>query len=251
MLKRIIARLDAKQQKIIKGINLEGWKIIGNLDEFSKKYYEQGADELLIIDSVASLYNRDKIIETIKKITKDVFVPITVGGGIRSFQDAADLFMSGADKIAINSAAILKPKILKKLSDNFGSQSVVSSIQAKMIGKKKWTAYFESAREDSGLDVIDWAKKCEQYGAGEILFTSVDKDGTEEGYDLYLAEEISKNISVPIIFSGGYSCFKDIQLLNKIENIDAFAIGTSLHKNNSNIKRIKSLAKKNKINVRH
>ncbi len=248
--KRIIARLDAKQDKLIKGINLEGWRIIGDLKEYAKKYYLHGADEILIIDSVASLYNREKLKEVIKKITKDVFIPITVGGGIRTFKDASDLFLSGADKIAINSAAIISPNIIKKLALSFGSQSIVSSIQAKKISKGKWTAYYESAREDSNMDVIEWAKKCQDLGAGEILITSVDRDGTENGYDLELAKEISKNISVPIIFSGGYGNFSDLISLNKIQNIDAFCIGTSLHKNLSKIKGIKSQAKKKNILIR-
>ena len=151
--KRIIARLDAKEDKLIKGINLEGWRIIGNLDKFAHKYF-RGADELLIIDSVASLYSRDKLKNVIKKITKNVFIPITVSGGIRSVKDAAEIFFSGADKIAINSAAIINPKIIKKLSLSFGSQSIVSSIQAKKVGKK-WNAFYESAREDSGIDVFN------------------------------------------------------------------------------------------------
>ena len=162
-------------------------------------------------------------------ITKNVFIPITVGGGVRSFKDAVDLFMSGADKIAINSAAILQPNIIKKLAKNFGSQSVVSSIQAKKIGEKKWTSYYESARENSNLDVIEWAKKCESYGAGEILITSVDKDGTEWVW-WKLSGEISKNIKIPIILSGGFGKTNDIIKINKKSNVDAFAIGTTLHK---------------------
>ena len=158
--------------------------------------------------------------------------------------------MSGADKVAINSAAILQPKIIKKLANNFGSQSVVLSIQAKKINEKKWTSYFEAAREDSNIDVIEWAKKCESLGAGEILITSVDKDGTEEGYDEELAEEISKNIKVPVIFSGGFNNLKDIIRLNNKASIDAFAIGTSLHKNVTNIKKLKKDLKQKKINVR-
>ncbi len=250
MFKRIIARLDAKENNLIKGINLEGWKIIGDLEKYSKKYYNQSADELIIIDSVASLYDRKKIKEIIAKITKNIFIPITVGGGIRTFNDAVELFMSGADKIAINSAAIINPKILKKLVTNFGSQSIVSSIQAKKVGKKKWNAYYESAREDSKLDVIKWAKKCEILGVGEILITSIDQDGTEEGFDLDLAEEISKNIKVPVIFSGGFNSSKDILHLNKKSNIDAYALGTSLHNNKTNIKKLKKYLKDNKINVR-
>ena len=250
MIKRIIARLDAKENKLIKGINLEGWKIIGELEKYAKKYYSQGADELLIIDSVASLYDRDKINEIIKVITKNVFIPITVGGGVRSFKDAVDLFMSGADKIAINSAAILQPNIINKLAKNFGSQSVVSSIQAKKIGEKKWTSYYESARENSNLDVIEWAKKCESFGAGEILITSVDKDGTESGYDESLAEEISKNIKIPIILSGGFGKTNDIIKINKKSNIDAFAIGTTLHKDKLNIRKIKKELNKLKLKIR-
>ena len=247
--KRIIARLDAKQDKLIKGINLEGWRIIGDLKEYAKKYYLHGADEILIIDSVASLYNREKLKEVIKKITKDVFIPITVGGGIRTFKDAVD-FLSGADKIAINSAAIISPNIIKKLALSFGSQSIVSSIPGKKYLKGNGQLITESAREDSNMDVIEWAKKCQDLGAGEILITSVDQDGTEKGYDLELAKEISKNISVPIIFSGGYGNFSDLISLNKIQNIDAFCIGTSLHKNLSKIKGIKSQAKKKNILIR-
>ena len=148
---RLISRLDTKTDQLIKGIHLEGWRKLGDASEFCKKYYSEGVDEILLIDSVASLYNRDKLLKVIEKIASNVFVPITVGGGIKNCDDAYELFKSGADKIAINTGAILNPKIIEEISKNFGAQSLVLSIQAKKEGDLKWRCYYDAGREKSNL----------------------------------------------------------------------------------------------------
>ncbi|MBD1171187.1 imidazole glycerol phosphate synthase cyclase subunit, partial [Pelagibacterales bacterium SAG-MED04] len=164
---RIIPRLDIKGENLIKGIQLEGVRVIGNPNIFAKKYYNNGADELLYMDAVASLYGRNNLKELIKKAVKDVFIPITVGGGIRSIEDAYDILRSGADKIAINTAAVIRPNLIKELSNEFGSQSIVVSIEAKQQSKFDWEVYVESGREKTGIKVFDWIKKAESLGAGE------------------------------------------------------------------------------------
>src|SRR3989338_7365239 len=184
--KRMIARLDIKAPHLVKGVQLEGLRKLGDPHDFAVRYYEQGIDELLYVDIVASLYERNSIIDLVREHTRDVYVPITVGGGIRSFLDARNVLLSGGDKIAINKAGLKNPAIFREISEQFGSQSVVAHIEAKSIGRNKWEAYYDNGRERSGRDVIEWAEEAVFMGAGEILLTSVDKEGTAKGMDLNL-----------------------------------------------------------------
>ena len=206
---RIIPRLDIKGPNLIKSIQFEGLRIIGDPNTFAKKYYKEGADELLYMDVVASLYGRNSLMDLISNAVKDVFIPITVGGGIRSIENAGEVLRSGADKVAVNTAVVKNPKLITQLKDKFGSQSIVVSIEAKKIDNG-WEAYTENGREKTGLDVIHWAKKCSNMGAGEILLTSVDREGTRKGFDLELINEVKKHINIPLIVSGGMSSPKDI-----------------------------------------
>ena len=247
---RIISRLDVKGKNLIKGINLEGLRVVGDPNKYAIKYYEQGADEILFIDSVASLYDRNNLIDIVKLACRNIFVPFTVGGGIRNLKDAEKLFISGADKISLNTAAIENPKLINELAKNFGSQAIVISIEAKKISDSKWIAYTNNGRENTNKDVIDWAKKATDHGAGEILLTSVDNEGTLKGFDDDLVNEICKNIKIPVIVSGGFG--KPEHLLNPVKKfgVDAIAIAHCLHYNKFSLREIRDFALNQNIKVR-
>ena len=247
---RLIGRLDIKGPNLIKGVHLEGLRVIGSPKEFAMKYYLDGIDELLYMDTVATLYGRNNLLDIVKEVGKNVFIPMTVGGGIRSVDDAYKLLNAGADKVAINTAAVAKPKIIEEISKRFGSQCVVLSIEAKKIDLDRWEVYTNNGREKTGLDVIEWAKKASLLGAGEVLLTSVDQEGTTKGFDINLIKKVKENISIPVIASGGMG--KTIDLIEVINNcnVDAVAMAHVLHKNILTVKTIKqSLLSKN-INVR-
>ena len=193
---RMIARLDIKGPNLIKGIHLEGLKIVGNPNEYATKYFNEGADELLLMDSVASYYGRNNLIDVIKKAAENVFIPITVGGGIRSKEDAHKILRNGADKVALNTAAVTNPNLINDLAKIFGSQCIVISIEAKKISNDKWEVFTQNGRNKTGLDVISWVKKVISLGAGEVLLTSIDKDGTK-GFDLDLIKEFQRFVSSP------------------------------------------------------
>ena len=226
---RVIGRLDVKGRRLIKGIQYEGVRVIGDALDFAKKYYADGIDELVYIDAVASLYGRPSMTDLLKDTVQDVFVPVTAGGGINSVDDVRNLLSSGADKVAINTGAIRCPTLISEISDRFGSQCVVVSIQAKQIGDDKWEAYVECGRERTGVDVLEWAQKVESLGAGEILLTAIDKDGTYRGADLALTKLVAQSASIPVIASGGIGSEDDI--IDAIDEgyADALAIGKALH----------------------
>jgi len=246
---RLIPRLDIKGENLIKGIQLEGLRIVGDPSEFAKKYYDLGADEILYMDSVASLYGRNNLSSLIKKTTKDVFIPITVGGGIRSVKDAYDIFISGADKIAVNTAAVKNPQLIFDLVEKFGSQSIVISIEAKKIDNNNWEVFTECGREKTGIKVIDWVKKSVELGAGEILLTSVDREGMLNGYDLDLIKIVSNEIQIPLIASGGMSEAADI-LTAVTAGADAISMASVIHYNKVSLEEIRKVALENNIDVR-
>ena len=239
---RIIARLDIKNHNLIKGINLEGLRVVGSPNKFAIKYFENGVDELIFMDCVASLYNRNNLVDIIKEATKNIFVPITVGGGIRSIADAEKLFVSGADKIAINTHAINEPELIKNLSRKFGSQAIVLSIEAKKVNESKWEAYTDNGRQQTGLDVIEWAKIGVDKGAGEILLTSIDMEGTGNGFDYELIKKVSETVNVPVIASGGFGKPADMVQAIKYGRADAVAIADSIHYNKFDLKKIRKEA---------
>lgn len=246
---RIIARLDIKNEFVIKGIQLEGLRKIGEIKSVVKKYYDDGIDEIFILDAVASYYDRDSLYDIISEISKNVFIPITVGGGVRTIECIKKLLKSGADKVAINSAAVKNPNFLKEASNYFGSQSIISNIDVKKnnIG---WQVYIENGREPTNKFIKDWIKEVQDLGVGEILVTSVDRDGTKKGFDINLYSELDKFVQVPLIASGG--CKSDNDLLNLFQNtdVDGAAIGSIFHYNISSINSCKDILKKNKIDVR-
>lgn len=247
---RIIARLDIKNENLIKGIHLEGLRKLGDPNSFAKEYYDDGIDEILYMDSVASLYGRNSLEVILKKTVKNIFVPITVGGGIRSVLDARRMFLNGADKVAVNSAAIKNPKLISDLANKFGSQSVVVSIEAKNIENGKWEAYIDNGRERTGKDVMEWAKQSINFGAGEILITSIDREGTMRGFDFDLVNNISKYSSVPIVISGGMSKLSDIESILNEERIDGAAIASFIHYKKMRVNEIKNNLIKNSNRIR-
>ena len=247
---RIIPRLDIKNENLIKGIHLEGLRVIGNPNQFAKNYFENGADEILYIDLVASLYRRSKLTSILRETVNDVFIPITVGGGIRNVSDVMDLLNSGADKVAINTAAVNNPKLIKHVSRTFGSQCMVLSVEAKKTESNKWEVYTDCGRERTGLDVIDWVKYAEELGAGEILLTSIDQEGTQKGFDIDLISKVNQSVSIPVIASGGFGNFNDLKNLLENSKVSGCAIAHSLHYKKTSINKIKEECVKNKFEIR-
>lgn len=247
---RLIAKLDVKSSYLVKGIQFEGLRKLGEPHEFAKKYYDAGIDELIYLDIVASLYNRNNLSEIVKQCTKDIFVPLTVGGGIRCVEDAANLLESGADKIAINTAAIKNPILITEIADRFGSQCVVLSVQAKSVCAGKWEAYYDNGREKTGIDVVDWVKLGYELGAGEILITSVDKEGTLKGLDFELIKSVSQIVPVPVLACGGLSSEMDFVKAVVESKADAVVCASALHYNKLTVESIKDCAVTNGINVR-
>ena len=226
---RLIARLDIKGANVVKGIQMEGLRIVGKPAEMAKRYAEEGADEILYMDTVASLYGRNQLEALLEKTCEEVFVPITVGGGIASVSDARRLFNAGADKIAVNTAALKRPALINELADHFGSQAVVVSIEAKRTGNGLWTCYTDNGRCKSGMDVTRWVEDCVQRGAGEILITSVDRDGTRRGFDVELISAIAPNVSVPVTASGGCGSLGHLRSVLVDGKADAVAVASALH----------------------
>lgn len=247
---RVIARMDVKGPNLVKGIQFEGLRKFGDPNDYSKKYYEQGIDEIIYIDIVASLYERNNLSNIVRKTTEDVFIPITVGGGIRSVEDAKNILRCGADKVAINTAAIKRPELISEISNKFGSQCMVLSIQAKKTDGSKWEAYYDCGREKTGLDVIEWAHKGYELGAGEILLTSVDNEGKQKGFDCELVKAISSIVPIPVIASGGMGKSTDFVDVVKQGGADAVALASVLHYNKLTVTDIKNAALKEGINVR-
>lgn len=247
---RLIARLDIKGPNLIKGVHLEGLRVIGSPGEHALRYYEQGADELIYIDCVASLYGRNNLSDIVKTAARDIFIPLTVGGGVRSVEDARHLLRCGADKIAINTAAVLSPSLITEIARSFGSQCMVLSIQAKQQGKNHWEAYTDNGRERTGLDVVEWAKKGVSLGAGEILLTSVDREGTCKGFDVSLVKAVSENVPIPVIACGGMGSLPDMLSVIREGDADAVGIASLLHYNRTTVTEIREYAQSQGLEVR-
>ena len=247
---RIIPRIDIKDNTVVKGINLEGVRVVGDPNNLARTYYEQGADELLYVDVVASLYSRGNMWEIVQKASEGIFIPLCVGGGIRTVEDIRDLLRAGADKVAINTAAVKTPKLISEASEIFGSQCIIGSIEAKEILPGKWEAYTDNGREKTGLDVIEWAKKLEEMGVGELLITSVDHEGMEEGYDLLLTKKITQAVEIPVIACGGAGNVSHMIDCIKEAKPDAISMASILHYNKTTIPKIKESLRKEGIPVR-
>ena len=245
---RIIPKLEIKSSNVIKGIRMEGLRVVGKPELLSEKYYLEGADEIIFIDTVASLYGRNHLIDLVTKTAENIKLPLCVGGGIRSLDDAKTLLRNGADKISINTGICNNSKLITNLAHAFGSQSVVASIQAKKL-KDSWEVYCNNGREKTGKDVCSWIVEVIERGAGEILLTSIDQDGTKLGPDFELIENIKNKVSVPLIVSGGIRNVDDIiQLANM--GVYAIAIANILHFDFTNIDEIKLQLKNMNIKTR-
>ena len=247
---RLIARLDVKGLNLIKSIQLEGLRVIGSCQEYARKYYLQGADELIYMDSVASLYGRNHLVSLISEAARDIFVPITVGGGIRSVEDATNILRTGADKVAINTAAIANPELIASIAKRFGSQCIVLSVEAKQVGVDRWEAYTNNGRERTGRDVVTWVKHAVSLGAGEVLLTSVDKEGTRKGFDVSLVRAVSSQVPVPVIASGGMGRLEDLTDVVLNGGANAVAMADILHYDRFLIDDVRREARRTGIEVR-
>lgn len=249
--RRIIPRFDVKGPNVVKGIQLEGLRVVGKPAEFARKYFEQGADEIIYIDIVASLYERNSLLEIIKEAAAlGISIPLTVGGGIRKLDDIVQILRAGADKVAINTAATRDPEFITQAARMFGSQCIVGSVQAKRVGENRWEALVDNGREQTGLDAVAWAKHLVKLGAGELLITSVDQEGTKKGYDLELINRIVDHVSVPIISCGGAGSGDDVfDCLNQT-GCDAVSFASILHYNETTIEQIKAQLSEKNIPVR-
>ncbi|MDO8579907.1 MAG: imidazole glycerol phosphate synthase cyclase subunit [Candidatus Omnitrophota bacterium] len=226
---RIIPRLDVKNNTVIKGIHLEGLRVVGVPSDLAKKYYLAGADELLYMDAVASLYERNSLQDIIRRTAEEVFIPLTVGGGIRTLEDIKNILRAGADKVAINTAAIKRPEFIKEASQRFGSQCIVGSIEAKKMGESKWEAYVDTGRQSTGVDALEWAQRLVDLGAGELLITSIDCEGTKKGLDIELIKKIGDCVPIPVIACGGIGTSQHIVDLLKAADVSAVACASILH----------------------
>ncbi len=229
MLPRIIPRLDIKGPNLVKGIHFEGLRVLGKPWDFAFKYYKEGADELLYMDAVASLYERNSLLDIVHATAKKIFIPFTVGGGIRTIEDIKKLLRAGADKVAMNTAAIRNPHFIREAAGIFGSQCIVISIEAKMGPNGTYEAMTDYGRERSGKDALLWAKEATELGAGELLVTSVDREGTGIGFDLELIQKIAMSVSVPVIAAGGAGKAEHVLDALQRGRADAVAIASIFH----------------------
>jgi cyclase len=226
---RIIARLDIKGPNLVKGIHLEGLRVLGKPEDFARYYYENGADELFYQDVVASLYERNSLNDLISRTAKEIFIPLTVGGGIRTVEDIRSILRAGADKVCINTAAIKNPQLISEASRVFGSSTIVVAIEAIKQTDGSYLAYTDNGREHSGLEVVEWAKKVEELGAGEIVITSVDREGTGLGFDVELTQKVAATVSIPVIAHGGAGSEEDVRKVIQEGKADAVALASVIH----------------------
>lgn len=246
--KRIIPCLDVKDGRVVKGVNFVGLKDAGDPVEVAKRYNEEGADELAFLDITATYEKRDTIVDIVKEVAKEVFIPLTVGGGIRKLEDIYSLLNVGCDKVSINSSAVANPDFIDSASKRFGSQCIVVAIDVKRV-KDRYNVFVKGGREDTGLDAIEWAKETQERGAGEILLTSMDRDGTKSGFDIEITSKISNMLDIPVIASGGageMSHIRDIFL----NGADAALAASIFHFKEIDILELKRYLREESIAVR-
>lgn len=228
---RVIARLDIKGPNLIKGIQFDGHRVLGTSEQAACLYYNEGIDEIFFQDTVASLYRRNSLLDIVSRTAKRVFIPITVAGGLRSIEDIRQVLNSGADKVAINTAATENPNLISEAAKVFGSQCVVASIEAYRSSSGQYQVWTDYGRETTSLDAIEWAKRVEGLGAGEIMLTSINRDGTGRGFDLELISKIADNATIPVIASGGAGKAEDLVRAVREGHADAVAVGSLFHYN--------------------
>ena len=229
MYTRIIPRLDIKGPNLVKGIHLEGLRVLGKPEWFARHYYEKGADELIYMDAVASLYGRNSLLDIIKRTSKEIFIPLCVGGGLRTVDDIRQVLRAGADKVSLNTAAIGRPELIREASRAFGSSTIVVSIEAIRQPDGRYEAYVDYGRQRTDVDAFEWAVRAVELGAGELVVTSIDREGTGRGFDLELTRRIAESVPVPVIAHGGAGKVDDIHDVITEGRADAVTIASMLH----------------------
>ncbi len=248
--KRIIPCLDVKDGRVVKGVNFVGLRDAGDPVESAKFYNTQGADELVFLDITASSDKRKTIVDVVERTAREVFMPFTVGGGIRTVDDFREMLLAGADKVAVNSAAVLNKRIIADAADKFGSQCVVLAIDAKRCADGHFTVYINGGRKDMGIDAIEWAKEAERLGAGELLVTSMDTDGTKNGFDIELTKAVADSVNIPVIASGGGGNVQHFADIFKESGCDAALAASLFHFRELSVREVKEYLKENGIPVR-
>ena len=246
---RVIARIDINNEYVVKGKCLEGLRKIGRPNAMSKKYYDEGIDEIIFLDAVASLYDRNSLIDILRHATKETFVPITIGGGIKTIEDIKDALSAGADKVAINTQAVKDINFIKQAVEMFGSQAIVGSVVARNH-RYSWEAFIDNAKHRTKKNAIEWAKELEETGIGELMVTSIDADGRQKGFDIKLIKKITDNVKIPVIASGGAGSGMDVVDVCHQTKCDAIAIASLLHYDLDSIKNIKQILENSGIKVR-
>ena len=226
---RVIPRLDIKGPNLVKGIHLEGLRVLGKPEHFARHYYDEGADELLYMDVVASLYQRNSLLDIVERTSKEIFIPLTVGGGLRTIADIRQVLRAGADKVSLNTAAVARPELIKEAAETFGSSTIVISIEAIKKPDGTYEAFTDNGRESTGLNALEWARRAAELGAGEIYLTSIDREGTGKGFDLELTRAVSDSVSIPVIACGGAGSANDVVAVVKEGHADAVSVASILH----------------------
>lgn len=249
--KRIIPCLDVEGGRVVKGVNFVNLKDVGDPVEIAKAYNKEGADEIVFLDITATSDKRETMIDVVRRTAEEVFIPLTVGGGIRTLDDFKNILRAGADKISVNSAAVRDPDFIRRVADKFGSQCVVVAVDARMRDDKTgWNVVIDGGRIDTGLDAVEWAKKVEVLGAGEILLTSMDTDGTKNGYDIPLTDIISRSVNIPIIASGGCGNLRHFYDVFSKTGADAALAASLFHYRELSITEVKQYLKDKNVEVR-
>ncbi len=226
---RLIPRLDIKGPNLVKGIHLEGLRVLGKPEQFARFYYEQGADELIYMDVVASLYQRNSLLDIVARTSQEIFIPLCVGGGLRSINDIREVLRAGADKVSLNTAAIADPELIRQAAHAFGSSTIVISIEAIKLPDGRYEAFTDNGRQATGVDVFEWATRVATLGAGEILLTSIDREGTGKGYDLELTRRLADSVSIPVIACGGAGQPAHVQQVVQAGHANAVSMASLLH----------------------
>lgn len=248
--KRIIPCLDVHAGRVVKGVNFVDLKDAGDPVELAAKYDEEGADELVFLDITASAHGRAIMLDVVKKTAQEVFIPFTVGGGLRTIDDIRLMLKAGADKVSINTAAVKSPSLVKEAARRFGSQCIVVAIDARRVGQNNWEVYINGGRDGTGLDAVWWAKRMEGLGAGEILLTSMDKDGTKDGYDIELTRAVSEGVNIPVIASGGAGTLEHLSQALLDGKADAVLVASIFHYGQYTIKEAKAYLKGKGLEIR-
>ena len=248
--KRIIPCLDVKDKRVVKGVNFVGLTDVGDPVECAKEYNKQGADEIVFLDITATNEQRKTIVDIVKNTAKEVFVPLTVGGGISDIQSINEVLSAGADKVSLNSAAVKNPELIKEAAKKFGSQCIVIAIDGKRTNDGSYTVVINGGKTDTGLELVEWAKKAENLGAGEILLTSMDADGTKQGFDIDMLNAVCDAVGIPVIASGGCGKLEDFTEVFTKTNVDAALAASLFHFGELTVPQVKEQMKNNGITVR-